>query len=234
MAEALDNFNQVITVPSTSISEIVVCALKKARLVSLILTGQVYELPKLTSTIVSKFSKSDVSLYDNIGNLYTNNDMVGLNLLIENSSEALHIDQNYGLAKQVVSSLNRNNVKKLTNTYITMSLNDINNRCVNSDNNSDNINYSKNLLIDMITKNEISANIDEVTGLVKFGINNNNEEDNHKFLALLERNMIETVSLSEKLRSMQKTILVSTQYISKNLPKSSSPMDWEDDMHKGI
>ena len=231
MSEALDYFNQVITTPSSAISEIVVCTLKKARLLSLILTGRLYELPKLASSITTKFFKADMPLYDNIGKLYMNNDVIGLNLLLEENSDALHIDQNYGLAKQVIASINRNNLRKLTNTYITMSLNDINDRCVRPNNNSNDVNYSKNLLIEMISKNEISANIDEVTGLVKFGINK--EEDNLKFLALLEQNMMETVSLSDKLRSMQKNILASPQYVSKNVAKvGSMGMDWEDDMHK--
>lgn len=229
LSEALDNFNQVINVPSTAISEIVVCSFKKAKLLSLILKGSLYELPKLTSNIVIKFSKSDMPLYDNISKLYINDDLVGLNLLIEESSEALHIDQNYGLAKQVVASMNSNNVRKLTNTYITMSLKEISDRCVYPNDTSDTGNISKNLLIEMIAKNEISANIDEVTGLVKFGINK--EENNHKFLALLEKNMSNTMKLSEKLRDMQKSILASPQYVSKVLPKASSAMDWEDDIH---
>jgi COP9 signalosome complex subunit 3 len=164
-----------------------------------------------------------------------NNDIIGLNQCIIDNIDNLNIDQNYGLAKQVLNSLNSNILRNLTYTYITMSLNDIKDRCVflNDNNSNDNFNSSKNLLIEMISKNEINATIDEISGIVKFGTNK--EENNPKILALLERNMNETIKLSDKLRTMQKTVLSSPQYISKITPKSQpAVMDWEDDHSKGV
>jgi hypothetical protein len=43
---ALDHFLQAITLPAQALSAVVIQALKKARLVSLILSGTAFEVPK--------------------------------------------------------------------------------------------------------------------------------------------------------------------------------------------
>ncbi len=243
---AIDFLIQAITLPATALSEIVIFALKKVILLSLITTSSKFVLPKNAPSVVNRFYKSmekanqssnaDAHLstastyptihsipevYDQIIVAYTNNDYDTLHNHIMNNSEyisTLQQDQNYGLATSLLQFLIRNRIKKLTTAYITLSLGDIQRMC--DPHNTCNV---EDVLCIMINNNDINAKIDHHTSMVRFNTHTdsgNDTKDIRNSIFLLQNYMDEAVGLSDRVRQLTAQAQTSSEYL-KTLSSSS-------------
>lgn len=243
---AVDFLIQAITLPATALSEIVIFALKKVILLSLITTSTRFVLPKNAPNIVSKFYKSMEKanqssavdfhestastyptihsipeVYDQIILAYTNNDYDTLhNHIISNSDyiSTLQQDQNYGLATSLLQFLIKNRIKKLTTAYITLSLSDIQRMC-----DPHMTCNTEDVLCIMITNNDINAKIDHQTSMVRFNNHTdggNNTSDIRNSICLLQNYMDEAIGLSNRVRKLTTQAQTSSEYL-KTLSSSS-------------
>lgn len=115
----------IVTPANGVVSEVMVKALKKAKLVQLILTGQALTLPKYTCNAVIRYSSTQsMGPYENIAKEYLQSSMQGLlaSIRADKSKAALETDLNYGLAEQVIESFITHRIKRLTKAYASMSL----------------------------------------------------------------------------------------------------------------
>ena len=119
---ALEAFLVVITAPAEAVSNFTVEALKKAKLVSLIDEGAALLLPKYTSNIVTRFAKQDAGVYDSLSRCFSLHDASGLERAFSEGAEVLARDGNTGLGKKAVFAYTKHSIRKLTETYITLSL----------------------------------------------------------------------------------------------------------------
>ncbi|CAM9168849.1 unnamed protein product [Ascophyllum nodosum] len=123
--DALDSFVMLLAAPATVLSSLVVEGYKKMVLVSLILSGNLPEIPKYAPNVITRHLKSHATAYETLGKCCQAEDIKGLNAAAVAGNEIFKQDGNMGLVKQVLSALTKRKIMQLTHTYITLSLRDI-------------------------------------------------------------------------------------------------------------
>ncbi|XP_039061526.1 COP9 signalosome complex subunit 3-like [Hibiscus syriacus] len=161
--KALELLHNVVTAPISTINAIAVEAYKKYILVSLIHHGQLStSLPKYASTAAQR-TWNFCQPYIELGNIYSNGKIADLETHVQAHMEKFGSDNNLGLVKQVVSSIYKRNIQRLTQTYLTLSLQDISNTVQ--------LNSPKEAemhVLQMIQDGEIYATINQKDGMVRF------------------------------------------------------------------
>lgn len=127
---ALAQFQQAVALPGNQISAIAVAALQKARLISLLLHGTSYELPKYCSPIVQSFSKQEMYVYDSVDRLCLADDEPALALFISEPPHAAELSRhhNLGLCRQLLGphgAMMRHRLNRLTDTYTAVPIKDV-------------------------------------------------------------------------------------------------------------
>ncbi|KAK2568751.1 COP9 signalosome complex subunit 3 [Acropora cervicornis] len=125
---ALYFYEVAVTCPAVDVSHIMLEAYKKFILVSLVLHGKIIDLPKYTSHVVMRFLKPLSTSYHELAESYSSNNPNQVRTVATKNEEAFRTDNNIGLVKQVVSSLYKKNILRLTKTFLTLSLSDMANR----------------------------------------------------------------------------------------------------------
>lgn len=147
---AIQFFEIALTTLLPVMSQVMVESYKKFVLVSLIHLGTVPTLPKLSPPLIERVLKPVCQAYLDIIPAYQSGDPMELQrtitkyydiyqrfvidfiFLVNNKSdldfEYIFRDKNKGLIKQVVKSLNKKNIHKLTNTFLNMSISDLSQR----------------------------------------------------------------------------------------------------------
>jgi len=119
---ALASFDQCISAPANALSHIVICALKKAKLVSLISPGRALIISSGTSSTVSRYCKTKMPVYDPIVAASTANKREDLLRAIAEGQETLLADGNWGIAKQVLEAATKHCIARLSKTFLTLPL----------------------------------------------------------------------------------------------------------------
>ena len=129
---ALFFYEVCVTTPSNAMSHIMLEAYKKYLLVSLLVHGDKpksfkdnFALPKYTAPVVAKLLKPLCVAYSEVVTAYNSNNATELRNTIAKHSEVLSADNNTGLVRQVMTSQTRANIRRLTRTFITLSLADL-------------------------------------------------------------------------------------------------------------
>ncbi|TFK31009.1 hypothetical protein BDQ12DRAFT_377887, partial [Crucibulum laeve] len=157
-AEAEDFFEICISIPGYP-SALQLEAVKKLRLVQLISKGKISPLPKYASQTLSKQFKN--SPYQAFVNAYPHNRQA-LKEILDKDRALFTVERNGGLLQQAFLRAPRWAIKKLTATYVTLSLADIG-REVGMDSEEE----VRALLLSMIESNDISAQL-TASGTVTF------------------------------------------------------------------
>ena len=110
---------------SLAVSSIMLEAYKKYVLVSLIIHGKVQQLPKYTPQVVSRFIRPMSQQYLDLASAYATNSPDELRAVMTKHSEVFRRDNNQGLVGQVLQSLHKKNIQRLTKTFLTLSLVDV-------------------------------------------------------------------------------------------------------------
>lgn len=207
--KALEFFQHAITAPATTLTAITVEAYKKFVLVSLIQTGQVPAFPKYTPAVVQRNLKSCTQPYIDLANNYSSGKISVLESCVNTNTEKFNNDSNLGLVKQVLSSLYKRNIQRLTQTYLTLSLQDI-----ASTVQLETAKQAELHVLQMIQDGEIFATINQKDGMVSF----NEDPEQYKTCQMTE--YIDTairriMALSKKLTTVDEQISCDHSYLSK-------------------
>lgn len=207
--KALEFFQHAITAPATTLTAITVEAYKKFVLVSLIQTGQVPAFPKYTPAVVQRNLKSCTQPYIDLANNYSSGKISVLEACVNTNTEKFNNDSNLGLVKQVLSSLYKRNIQRLTQTYLTLSLQDI-----ASTVQLETAKQAELHVLQMIQDGEIFATINQKDGMVSF----NEDPEQYKTCQMTE--YIDTairriMALSKKLTTVDEQISCDHSYLSK-------------------
>ncbi|KAK5583584.1 hypothetical protein RB653_005182 [Dictyostelium firmibasis] len=206
--KAIEAFKFVITAPASALSAIAVEAYKKYLIVNLIQYGTTQHFPRCTPAVVQRNIKSHCKPYTEFVQSFSNG---SLNDIINKSSsgaEFFQKDNNWGLVKLSIKSIHRRNIKKLTQTFMTLSISDI----------AEKVNIPKakaeQFVLKMIEEGEIFATINQKDGMVTF------DECFEDFsgpaiLNDLDRNINNIVSLESKIKDMDEKISLSNGYLKK-------------------
>ncbi|KAG6525657.1 hypothetical protein ZIOFF_015623 [Zingiber officinale] len=113
---------------------------------------------------VRDFPKNLVNIpYVDLANFYASGKFSELEACIQTNQEKFLSDSNLGLVKQVLSSLYKRNIQRLTQTYLTLSLQDIANVAQ-----LNNPKEAEMHVLQMIQDGEIFATINQKDGMVSF------------------------------------------------------------------
>lgn len=123
---ALYHFEVAISTPAMAMSHIMLESYKKYILVSLILNGKQNSTPKYSSQVIGRFMKPLSQPYHELSNVFTNNSTPeALRSVISKYQDIFNRDNNMGLVKQVLSTLYKKKIQRLTKTFLTLSLSDV-------------------------------------------------------------------------------------------------------------
>lgn len=122
---ALYFFEACLITHSLAISHIMQAAYKKYVLVSLILHGKVTSLPRYMTPLVARAIRPECPQYKELVHAYSTNSPEELTKVISSHANVFRADQNEGLVKQVLQSLHKKNIQRLTRTFLTLSLSDV-------------------------------------------------------------------------------------------------------------
>ncbi|WOL15590.1 hypothetical protein Cni_G24371 [Canna indica] len=219
--KALECLHNVITAPMTSLNAIVVEAYKKYILVSLILNRQVPPFPKYASPTVQRNLKGYTQPYIDLANCYATGTFSELEACIQTNLEKFQSDNNLGLVKQVLSSLYKHNIQRLTQTYLTLSLEDIANATQ-----LETPKEAEMHVLRMIEDSEIFATINQKDGMVSF----QEDPEQYKTCAMIEHidsSIQSLMVLSRKLSSLDEHISCDPAYLTK-IGKERQKFDFDE------
>ncbi|CAA7405160.1 unnamed protein product [Spirodela intermedia] len=207
--KALEFLHNVVTAPMTNLNAIAIEAYKKYILVSLIQNGQVPQFPKYTSSAAQKNLKIHTQPYLDLAISYSSGKISELEACIQSNMDKFHSDNNMGLVKQVLSSLYKRNIQRLTQMYLTLSLQDIANAVQ--------LQTSKEAemhVLRMIQDGEIFATINQKDGMVSF----HEDPEQYKSCEMIERidsSIQRIMALSRKLTAIDEQISCDPAYVTK-------------------
>ncbi|OAY29604.1 COP9 signalosome complex subunit 3 isoform X1 [Manihot esculenta] len=208
--KALELLHNVVTAPMSSINAIAVEAYKKYILVSLIHQGQFStSLPKYASSAAQRNLKNFSQPYIELANSYSTGKIAELESYVQTNREKFESDNNLGLVKQVVLSMYKRNIQRLTQTYLTLSLQDIANIV--------RLNSPKEAemhVLQMIQDGEIYATINQKDGMVRFL----EDPEQYKTCGMIEHidsSMQRIIELSKKLTAMDELMSCDPLYLAK-------------------
>ncbi|XP_033208915.1 COP9 signalosome complex subunit 3 [Belonocnema kinseyi] len=205
---ALYFFEVSVTTPAMAVSHIMLEAYKKYTLVSLILNGKVVFLPRFTNS-AARLMKRLSQAYQELATAYATNSCDEVQAVITKYEELFTRDHNLGLVKQVLGSLYKKNIQRLTNTFLTLSLTDVASR-VKLAGPAD----AEKHILNMIEDGEIFATINQKDGMVIFH-DDPEKYNSPRMLAKLEKEMATCVELGRKVLDMEEEVIVSPQYVRK-------------------
>uniref|UniRef100_A0A0D3GVU0 COP9 signalosome complex subunit 3 n=1 Tax=Oryza barthii TaxID=65489 RepID=A0A0D3GVU0_9ORYZ len=219
---ALDFLHNAVTAPMSSLNAIAVEAYKKYILVSLIQNGQVPSFPKYTSSTAQRNLKNHAQVYVDLSTCYSKGNYSELEEYIQLNAEKFQSDNNLGLVKQVLSSMYKRNIQRLTQTYLTLSLEDIAS--------SVQLKTPKEAemhVLRMIEDGEIHATINQKDGMVSF----HEDPEQYKSCEMVEHidsSIQRLMALSKKLSSIDENISCDPAYLMKTGRERGGRFDYDD------
>ena len=208
MRRALEFLSLCVSAPADATSAIMVEALKKYHLVSLLVHGKSLPLPKYASHTV-RSAANFVKPYEEFVVAYGGRSLTKLDEVLQKHGEAFVKDKNFGLVQQCRTKFTRKNIRQLTETFLTLSLEAIATQVELPDAHAAEI-----LLVKMISDGEICATIDQMKGTVVF------EDDAETFdspetIALLQRHIEAAAALHEKVKGVDSDLRRNPKFIRK-------------------
>ena len=218
---AIEAFTLCFSAPSTVLNAIMVEAYKKCLLCSLIEAGGPPRVPKYTASPVQRHLKGGAKEYSEFAEAFGTLKLDKLRAKLEQHSAAFAKDHNLGLAKQCAEALVRRNIHRLTQTYLTLSLEHIK-EATSLGSAAD----AERIIANMISCGEISAAIDEGAGMVHF-IERPEQFDSTASVAHMEASLSKVVGLAQRLHEMHATLATDPQYLSRVASQERQPK-WDD------
>ncbi|KAL1206032.1 COP9 signalosome complex subunit 3 [Cardamine amara subsp. amara] len=208
--KALELFYNVVTAPMHILSAIAVEAYKKYIVVSLIHNGQFSSsLPKCASTAVQRNLKGYCVAYNELGTFYNEGKISELEAVAMANIETFEKDNNVGLVKQAVASLYKRNILRLTQKYLTLSLQDIANMVQLA-----NAKEAEMHVLQMIQDGQIHALINQKDGMVRF-LEDPEQYKTSEMIEIMDSVIQRTIGLSKNLLVMDESLSCDPLYLGK-------------------
>lgn len=205
--EAYFFFQVCVTTPALAVSHIMLEAYKKYVLVSLYIHEKIVTLPKYTSNVVSRFLKPMSAPYGELAESFSTHDPDQLRAIANKHQGVFQADNNVGMVKQVIASLSRKRIQKLTKTFLTLSLADMATRVKLRD-----AKEAEAYLLEMIEDGTIFATIDQQAGMVSF------HDDPERYntpmmLKKIDSDMHRCIQLNRRLEEMDADLQMDRKYV---------------------
>ncbi|CAH8315887.1 unnamed protein product [Eruca vesicaria subsp. sativa] len=208
--KALELLYNVVTAPMHSVNAIALEAYKKYILVTLIYSGHFsISLPKCASTPAQRSFKTWCIPYTEVGNCFNEGKIRELEAVVVANSSDFEKDNNLGLVKQAVSSLYKRNILRLTQKYLTLSLQDIANMVQLA-----NAKEAEMHVLQMIQDGQIHALINQKDGMVRF-LEDPEQYKTSEMIEVMDSVIQRTIKLSKNLIAMDESLSCDPLYLGK-------------------
>lgn len=208
--KALELFHNVVTAPMSTLNAIAVEAYKKYILVSLVQNGQFStNFPKYTSSVAQRNLKNHSQPYLELANSYSLGKISELETCVQTNKDKFENDNNLGLVQQVVASIYKRNIQRLTQTFLTLSLEDIANAAQLR-----NPKEAEMHVLQMIEAGEIYATINQKDGMVRF-LEDPEQYKTCDMIEHIDSSIQRMMTLSKKLTSMDEQMSCDLSYLAK-------------------
>ena len=148
---------------------------------------------------------SGFGMYVRLEESFLRGDSSVLLIAVDSNREALEADGNYGLALALKGAQARRKMRQLTDTYITLSIEDMASKL-----DIGSAGEAEKMLSGLIASGQIAARIDQTTGMVYFqDAHVDDEEKEREMVQCLEQ----TMALTEKIELMKKQLYSSPAYL---------------------
>jgi len=218
--KALEFFEAVISAPALVVSSIMVEAYKKYVLVSLCRKGEISNLPRYTNSALVRLFKQLYPGYEEFTNSFSTRSVEDLHKVAENHAELFIKDGNMGLVKQAIQALYRQNIQRLTKTYITLSLQNITEQV-----GLPNAEETERRVFRMIQNGQVFASVNQKDGMVEF-FENPEQFNNNKTLDYLDKQIHDSIQLTRVVNKIDEEIALDSKYIQKILQAERGPSRW--------
>jgi hypothetical protein len=230
---AIHAFLTVLCTPTKLISKLMEESYKKCKLLSLLVYGKRFELPRSASSILlSKLTTSEN--YEEISRIFLEENYQDLLIYILTNETVFQQDQNLHLVQQLLPKWREVKLLLLNETFVTLSINETaealglldNNN--NSNNNNDNNNHKEEvmkILSQAMTTKKLRVTVDLNEEMIYFNDqldNNNNKNivergltDNElqSYMSKVQSSLVQLFSVSRHIQSMHLDVLISPAYI---------------------
>jgi len=208
--KALSSFRQAIVTPAIVLSAIMVESYKKYILISLLVHGKIIQLPRFASSVIQRYHKTAFPIYQEFANAFSTQSTDEVHKIAEQHCDSFQKDKNFGLVKQCIQSLYRRNIQRHTQTYLTLSLQDIATSVK-----VPSVKEAEKHILRMIETNEIFATVNQKDGMVSFH-EVPEQYDTNKILNHLDSQVQKVIDLGKKVRSADESIASSQHYLQKS------------------
>jgi len=215
--KALQYFEATISTPAVVISSIMIEAYKKYILVALCHKGEVPSLPRYTHGSLIRVFKQLYPAYEEFQNSFMTRSVEDLCKVAENHGEQFQKDRNLGLVKQAIQALYRQNIQRLTKTYITLSL-----QSITEQTSLPNVSETERRVFQMIKNGEVFASINEKDGMVEF-LENPEKYSNIKTLQYLDKQIQQSINLTDIVIKIDEEIGLEDKYLHKIIQAERTP-----------
>lgn len=219
-ANAIEMFKQALNITTTQLSIVQLAAFKKLILVSLISEGKMPafdNLAALSGGASGNFTKLKAlsAGYQALGEAYKF-DSQGLDKVAMTYGETFKEDINWGLVRQVLKAHKRRSIRKLTDTYVTLSLADMANRAGLRDAAS-----AEAYILGMVQDGEIYATMDQKNGMITFQDDPENF-DTRQMVDTLDSKVQEIMQLTGELQAVNKAVVTHKKHVERTMPKTDN------------
>lgn len=235
--QAVESFNLALTIPNNgAVSAVQVESYKKMILVSLLASGEAPVLnQRLSSPILLRYLDALTTPYQELAKAYrkcatstsgaagsagSSTASTEISHLVEANGDIFLHDKNLGLVKQILRSLVKKQVTRLTQTYLTFSLADvaahINMQQQQGAAQAAPAQMAEKYVFDMICARDVFARLDSKASMVRF-LEDPEEYDTAPFIDLMDAKIGEIMLLNGALAEKEKALQLTPAYIIKTM-----------------
>lgn len=210
--KALEDFQMVFIIPAVNTaSAIQVESYKKFLLCHLIAHGTIPVLPRSVSESVQNYTTTLSSHYSLLADAFSHGNLIEFERIAHQHEKAFTEDGNVGLIRQVVDALTRSQIRKLTQTYLTMNLEQVAQEARTSRP------LAEVYLVSMIENSSISATVEhkrDGIDVVRFG---DDCDESDSMVATLGAKVREVIGIQTMLRKAMHNLELDQKVLSKSL-----------------
>ncbi|KFB41777.1 AGAP006445-PA-like protein [Anopheles sinensis] len=207
---ALYFFEVAVSTPALAMSHIMLESYKKYILVALILHGKVLPIPKYSSQVITRFMKPLSHAYHDLSTAYNTSSSDEVRTVVNKFRDVFLRDTNMGLVKQVVASLYKKNIQRLTKTFLTLSLADVASRVQLSGPAE-----AEKYILNMIKSGEIFASINQKDGMVVFK-DDPEQYNNQEMFDKVQAEIGSVMELNKQVLKMDEEIMLNPVFVKKS------------------
>jgi len=209
--KAIEFFETVISGPASTTSAIMVEAYRKYVLVCLIAKGDVPSLPRSTAPSVIRIVKQLSPSYEELATAYSTRSHEDLGKCADNHAANFIRDGNMGLVGQVMNAMHNQNIKRLTKTYLTLSLDAV----VENVSLKDKAEVERRVLR-LVEEGQLFASINQKESYIGFQ-EKDGEYVSPEMVAFLDKQIKNTITVHQKVVGLDRHIEGSDKYATKLL-----------------